>query len=105
MRIDFRMEGGFAALPGLATPLTIECDSLPPHKQAKWRALLQRANFFARPEDEKSAPRPDARTYTILVDDGANCRSITVHEPIGDPGLRRLVEALRARAAAVRARR
>ncbi|HET9670266.1 MAG TPA: protealysin inhibitor emfourin [Casimicrobiaceae bacterium] len=105
MRIDFRMEGGFAALPGLATPLTIECDSLPPDKQAQWRALLQRANFFARPEDAKSPPQPDARTYTILVDDGANCRSITVHEPIGDPGLRRLVEALRERAAAARARR
>jgi hypothetical protein len=105
MRIEFRMEGGFAALPGLAKPLTIECDTLPPDKQAQWRDLLRRADFFARPEDPKSPPHPDARTYTILVDDGANCRSITVHEPIRDPALRSLVEALRERAAAVRATR
>ncbi|HEY3532231.1 MAG TPA: protealysin inhibitor emfourin [Casimicrobiaceae bacterium] len=105
MRIDFRMEGGIAALPGLATPLTIQCDALPPDKQAQWRALLQRANFFARPEDEPSPSHPDARSYTIVVDDGANCRSITVHEPIQDPALQSLVEALRERAAAVRAKR
>jgi len=105
MRIDFRMEGGFAALPGLSAPLTIHCDTLPPDKQAAWRALLQRANFFARPVEDKARPQPDARTYTIVVDDGANCRSITVHEPIGDPALRSLIEALRERAADARARR
>jgi len=99
MRIDFRMEGGFAALPGLAKPVTIECDALPADKQAEWRALVSRANFFSRPADDASPPLPDARTYTIDVDDGANCRSITVREPIRDPALRDLVSALRDRAA------
>jgi hypothetical protein len=102
MRIDFRMEGGFAALPGLARPVTIHCDALPPDKQAQWRALVSRANFFSRPADDKTPSQPDARTYTIDVDDGASCRSITVREPIGDPALRDLVVALRDRAAEMR---
>ena len=29
MRIDFSIDGGFAAFPGLTQPVTIECDALP----------------------------------------------------------------------------
>lgn len=104
MRIDFRMDGGFAAVPGLARPLTIHCDALPPDRQAHWRDLLQRADFFARPAPDAAPPLPDARTYTIAVDDGAYCRKLTVREPIADPALQSLVEALRERAAQGRGR-
>jgi hypothetical protein len=105
MRIDFRMEGGFAALPGLAAPVTIECDALPPVQQARLRDLLHRADFFTRPADNVPNPVPDARSYTIEVDDGANCRSVTVHEPIRDPALRDLVADLRDRALAAKRQR
>lgn len=105
MRIGFRMEGGFAALPGLAAPVTIHGDALPPSKQAELRQLLRRADFFARPSDDRQHALPDARTYTIEVDDGSNCRTVTVHEPIQDPAMRELVDALRGRALAARRER
>jgi hypothetical protein len=45
---------------------------------------------------------PDARVYTIAVDDGAQCRTVTVPEPIADPALRELVDELAQHAAAAR---
>jgi emfourin len=98
VRIHFRMDGGLAAFPGLARPVTIDCDALPPSGTAHWRALLHRADFFALPERADSARLPDARSYTIGVDDGAQCRTVTVSEPIANPALRDLVDALRTHA-------
>jgi hypothetical protein len=103
MRIDFRVEGGFAALPGLAAPVTIHCDALPPAEAARLRDLVRRADFFARPAEAPGAAMPDARAYTIVVDDGPQCRAVTVREPIGDRALRDLVDELRDQARAARA--
>ena len=102
MKIDFRTEGGLAAFPGLAAPLTIHCDALPPPENERMRALVQRAGFFALPSRDARAAMPDARAYTIAVDDGARCNTVTVREPIADPALRDLVDALREKALAAR---
>jgi hypothetical protein len=102
VRIDFRIEGGLAAFPGLARPVTIHCDALPPDESAHVRDLVQRADFFARPDQKTRADVPDARAYTIAIDDGPRCRTVTVREPIADPALRDLVDTLRDKAMAVR---
>ena len=103
MRIGFRIEGGFAAFPGLAKPVTIDCEALSPAEHARLAELVQQANFFALPSH---APAPegtaDARAYTIEVDDGQRCKSVTVCEPIADAALRDLVDALRTQAIATR---
>ena len=104
MRIDFRIDGGFAAFPGLARPVTIDCDTLPPAQAAQLHDLLQRANFFSLPAT--SPPNlPDARRYTIVVDDGQQCRTVTVAEPIENRPMRDLIEELRSHASAARSRR
>jgi hypothetical protein len=103
VRIDFRVEGGFAAFPGLARPVTLHCDTLPPAEREKLRQLVERADFFALPAQRHAQPDVrDARSYTIEIDDGQRCRSVTVHEPIADPALRALVDELRGRAAIAR---
>jgi len=102
MRIDFRIEGGLAAFPGLAKPVTIHCDALPAGENAQVRELVRRADFFALPGDDARAPVPDARAYTIAIDDGARRKTVTVHEPIANPALRDLVATLRDKAQAVR---
>ena len=102
MKIDFRTEGGLAAFPGLAAPLTIHCDALPPPENERMRALVQRAGFFALPSRDARPAMPDARAYTIAVDDGARCKTVTVREPIANPALRDLVDALRDQALAAR---
>lgn len=104
MKIDFRVDGGLAAFPGLAAPVTIECDALPAPEKARLRALVERSGFFALPGHDAHAAMPDARAYTIGVDDGARCKTVTVREPIANPALRDLIETLRDHALAVRRR-
>jgi hypothetical protein len=105
MRIDFHVDGGLAAFPGLARPVTIDCDALPAEQSAHLRDLLHRADFFALPAQQREVDRPDARTYTIAVDDGQQCKTVCVTEPIADPALRDLVTALGSQATAARRRR
>jgi hypothetical protein len=106
LRIGFRVDGGFAAFPGLAKPVTIDCGALPPAQTAHLQQLVRQANFFALPSHQPSARGArDARAYTIEIDDGRQCKSVTVGEPIADAALRDLVDALCAHAAVVRSAR
>jgi hypothetical protein len=102
MRIDFRIDGGLAAFPGLAQPVRIDCAALPAAQTAHLQQLVDRADFFSLPKEEVPARRPDARAYTIAIDDGRQCRTLTVTEPIADPALRELVAELRVQANAAR---
>jgi hypothetical protein len=105
MRIDFRMDGGLAAFPGLAKPLSITCEALPRVQAARLRALVERANLVALTRQLHRPTAPDARAYTITVDDAGQCHSVTVTEPIADDALRELVAELRKHADAQRAQR
>ena len=105
MRIEFRMDGGLAAFPGLARPVSIDCDALPAAQTARLRALVDRADLAAATQQPRQATAPDARTYTIAVDDAGECRTVTVSETIADAALRDLVNELCAHAAAQRAQR
>ena len=102
MRIDFSVEGGLAVFPGLAKPVRIDCDALPRTQSQRLRKLVERADFFALPPQSEAPGLPDARAYTIAIDDGSTCRTVTVREPIADPALRELVAELRERAATAR---
>lgn len=102
MRIDFRVEGGLAAFPGLAQPVRIDCETLPPTDRARLRELVQRADVFGLPAQSHVPALPDARSYTMTIDDGPRCRTVTVREPIADPALRDLIAELRERSLAAR---
>ena len=94
MRIAFGIEGGIASFPGLRRPVTIDCDALPPQQAARLRTLVERARAAASPA---SAPpgAADTRTYTVEIDDGRECRTLRIPEPIADQDLRALVDELR----------
>ena len=111
---------GLVCMPGVATPTEafaalaagadalkmFPCEALPPADTARLRTLVQRAGIFSKSHGKKSAPpAPDARAYTIAVDDGGQCRTLTVTEPITDDALRDLIAELRAHADALRGRR
>lgn len=104
MRIDFQVEGGIAAFPGLAKPVSIDCERLPAEATARLRDLVRQADFFALPRRSAAPAAPDARRYTIAVDDDGRCGTVTVAEPIADPALRDLVAELRVHARQARSR-
>ena len=105
MRIDFRVDGGLAAFPGLARTVRIDCEALPLADAARLQELVRSAGFFGLLSGHAASGRPDAREYTIEVDDGKQCRRVTVTEPIDDGPLRELVAELRTHARAMRSGR
>ena len=102
MRIAFSMDGGIASFPALRRPVTFQCEALGQERSARLKALVEDARFFT------AAPTPpgpgaDRRSYTVEIDDGARCRTLTLEEPIHDPALRALVDEIRDCARTLRA--
>lgn len=94
MRIQVEREGGFAYIPGLSGPTTVDTASLPADEAAALEAAVARTDFSAEAA-LAAAPAPgsaDHRTVTVTVEDGGASRSISVADPVEDPALRSLVE-------------
>lgn len=99
-RITFRTGGGFAPLPGLSKPVTIDAAALPADTAAELRRLLEAARFFSLPPrvgGQRDAA--DYQTYTIDVEAEDRRHAVRVSEPVADPHLRALVDRLRLLAA------
>ena len=95
MKIEFRVDGGFAAFPGLARPVTIDVDTLPDDDAKRVRDAVDACRFFDRAESSSHAA-PDMRRYEITVDDDGRHRTLSVPESDDDAGLRALVTLLEA---------
>jgi hypothetical protein len=95
MRLTFEREGGLAALPGLARPVTIDTDTLPADEAGRWQQLVTDACAWER--SSMPAPRTgaDRRTYHLELQDGARQLRLELHDPL-PPELRPLVRALEA---------
>jgi hypothetical protein len=96
MRIRFQVSGGIAFFPGLARPSEIDLDSLGAQEREHLEQLFRESHFFeraARPSPGRSAP--DCQTYRITVEDGATRHTVTVSDPVTDPLMAQLIDALR----------
>ncbi len=96
MRIALSVDGGLASFPGLRQPVTVESDRLPPERVAHLRTLIAAARFFSAQTERAAAGSADARAYTVEIEDGTQCRALTINEPIADANLRTLVAEIRA---------
>ncbi len=97
MTITLEMSGGFAHLPALSRPLTIDTAQIEPQARTELESLVHRSRFFDQP---LHGPTPakgaaDYRTYTITVQDGPRVYSIQRTDPITDTNLEQLVSRLR----------
>jgi hypothetical protein len=99
VRIRFQCEGGFARFPGLSKPITVDTASLPAADAAELKSLVDRARFFKQPAQisRAGAGAADYRTYTICVEDTGRSHTIQATDPVADPSLQALIEALRVR--------
>ena len=96
MTITFEMSGGFAHLPALSRPVTIDTAQLEPQFRTELESLVRQSRFF----DQPTYPIPakgaaDYRTYTITVQDGSRVHTIQLTDPITDINLEQLVSRLR----------
>ena len=106
MRIEFETEGGLAYFPGLSKPVVVDSGELPAAQAAELERLVAAADFFALPP-EVGAQAPGAADYvqyTITAEDGGRRHRVRVTDPVRDPTLGALLNALKGAAKAQRAR-
>jgi hypothetical protein len=97
LRIELRVEGGLAFLPGLSQPTTIDTAALPDTDAAEIESLVSSAHFQELPA--QLTPRrgaADFQTYTITVDDHGVRKTVQTTDVSDNPALQRLVEKLQA---------
>jgi hypothetical protein len=99
MRVQFGAEGGFAHIPGLSRPVTIDTSELSDEEAAQLERLIEMARFFALPEEVEPIRRApgsaDYRTYSITVETADESHTVRFIEPIGDAHLQALIAELR----------
>jgi hypothetical protein len=96
VRVVFQVSGGIAALPGLATPRTIDVDALEPESRAIVERLVHDAHFFDLPP-RLPAPQgsADCQSYEIAIEDGQRQHTVVVSDPVMQPAVQALVAQLR----------
>lgn len=102
MRVQLETEStGLAYFPGLARPVSLDGDQLPPDEAAELARLVDAARFFDQPAETESpsSPTRDVRRYALTVDAGGRQHTVRMSDLSADPNLRALVEYVRQKAA------
>jgi len=106
MRITFAMSSpGLFYAPGLAEPVVLDLAALPPAAAARIEVLVRDARVLDRPATPERLSMPDARCFTLTVEQDGRSRTLELPEPIADPALKALVRCLQDQVRALQAKR
>ena len=94
MKIAIEISGGFAAIPKLNTPSTIDTDNLDARVADELKSLVDHAHFFDQPEAVGTAMpgSADLMTYIVTVRAAGRVHTVHITDPITDPSLQALVD-------------
>ena len=97
MRVELKVEGGLAYLPGLKKPVTVESDKLSKSNAAALKKLVDAAEFFDLPSTiNRPAPgAADYQTYTLTVESGKRHHTVKAVDPVDDSALLELIDFVR----------
>jgi hypothetical protein len=104
MRIKYSAEGGFAYIPALSAPVTIDTDKIAPEQAVDLEQLVKQAAFFSLPGD-LSTPRGGAADYqihTITIHDQGRSHTVRVTDFDKRPEVIVLLRALQKQATEIR---
>ena len=93
MRIHFQRGGGLAA-PAMRQSYTVETDALPDDEAQELRDLINSADIpslAGRTGASRSAPRPDAFSYRLVIEDGDQRHTVEASDADMPATLRPLV--------------
>ncbi len=92
MRVEIRRSGGFAAVPGLERPVTVDTASLPGAEAAGVEEAMRAARAASPPPP--SAAR-DQVTWVITYEEDGRLHVLRVADPPADPRLAALLNLAR----------
>jgi hypothetical protein len=101
VRVTLIIEGGLAALPGLAAPLVVNTDTLP--AQLATRAETLASMVLQQSAGTAPAATPDARTYTLRIEGDGDTSTRCYADPVQDTAAQALIDLCRAHGRAQRA--
>ena len=80
MKITIETSGGFAPLPALNRPITIDTTTIDPQLACQLEFLVRDAAFFDRPAfiDTTKKGAADYQTYIVTVQDGLRVHTVCV---------------------------
>lgn len=95
MRIEYKVDGGFAYFPGLYQPVTVDTTALAAEEADQLERWVDAANFFDLPE---VSPPPrgaaDYLKYTITITTRERSHEVRLTDPITNPHVQALVDYL-----------
>lgn len=93
MKVTLESSGGFAPLPALSRPMTIDTTSLDPKTASELQTLLKKSAFFELEPfiDTTARGAADYLTHRITVQDGSRVHTVRFTEPILNSSLQRLL--------------
>jgi hypothetical protein len=96
MRLRLEQSGGFAAIPGLSTPVELDTAGLSRDESETLEGLVHRTGILKGSVRSVSGPAggADLRDYTLTVDDGGAVTTVHLRDPITDEAVAALVEHL-----------
>jgi hypothetical protein len=99
VRVTVRVEGGFAAFPGLSRPVMVDTALLGTADAAELIRLVEAANFFKLPAVANRPPpgAADYRTYHVAVEQDGTHHAVQAVDPLPEPHLSALIAFVQAR--------
>jgi hypothetical protein len=96
MRLRLEQSGGFAAIPGLSTPVEVDTAGLSRDESETLEGLVHRTGILEGSVRSVSGPAGggDLRDYTLTVEDGGAATTVHLRDPITDDAVAALVEHL-----------
>jgi len=91
MRITLKTDGGFAYMPGLAAPITIDTEAVSTEEAGRWQDLIGAAKVWDLPDPtmpgflrkpQSDGAGNDMRMYTLTVEEGAQRRTLRFSDPV-----------------------
>lgn len=98
MKITIEISGGFAAIPKLNAPSTIDTGKIDAPLADELKSLLDQTSFFDQPKII-GTPIPgsaDLMTYIVTVQADGQSHTVHITDPITDPSLQTLVDRIQA---------
>ena len=96
MKVRFTIDGGIAYFPSLDRPVEILIDDLLPEEAEELMRKLRRARLFGCSSRAAIEDIPDARRYTVTVEEESGREETLVfQEPVSDPSVSELLAELR----------
>jgi hypothetical protein len=97
MRVELKVEGGLAYLPGLKKPITVDSGKLSKTDSDTLKKLVDAAEFFDLPQTmNKPAPgAADYQQYIITVEAGKRHHTVQAVDPVDSTALLDLIDFVR----------